>query len=329
MIIIENKTSFLNIKNSFEFNNLALKIFNYQYENCKVYRSFCDLLNINCSDIKTSKEIPFLPIDFFKSNQVKSFKGNSEKVFLSSTTSNNIASKHYVKSLNNYNRTFLKCFNKFYGKESNYVILALLPSYLERKDSSLIYMMEYLIKKTKNELSGFYLDNYDDLIKNLETLERKNQKTILIGVSFALINLIKYKKFKLKNTIIMETGGMKGRQNEITKKELHQLIYDGFGVKKVHSEYGMTELMSQAYSKEKGVFHSPPWMNIQIRSTDDPFESIGYEKVGGINIIDLANIDSCSFIATQDLGKKFRNGGFELIGRFDNSDIRGCNLLIN
>lgn len=326
---ITNKSSFFNIKNSKEFNHFALKVFNYQFENCKVYRSYCDLLNINCSDIKNCNEIPYLPINLFKTNKVKSFKGKNEKIFFSSTTSGDIASKHYLKSLDNYIESFTKCFNKFYGKETNYVILALLPSYLERKNSSLIYMVESLIKKTKNKHSGFYLYDFDQLIRTIEILEAKNQKTILIGVSFALINLIKYKKFKLKNTIVMETGGMKGRQKELSKKELHKLICSGFGIRKVHSEYGMTELLSQAYSKGKGIFHTPPWMKVQIRSIDDPFESIGYEKVGGINIIDLANINSCSFIATQDLGKKLKKGGFEFIGRFDNSDIRGCNLLIN
>ena len=324
-----NKTSFLNIKNLEEFNHLALKIFNYQFENCKVYRSYCDLMNINSSDIKNYQEIPFLPISLFKTSKVKSFKGKSEKIFLSSSTSKNIPSKHYVKSLNNYTESFTKCFNKFYGKESSYVILALLPSYLERKNSSLIYMVETLIKKSNKKNSGFYLYDFEKLIKTIKMLESNNKKTILIGVSFALIDLIKYKKIKLKNTIVMETGGMKGKKKEISKKELHNFICNGFGINKVHSEYGMTEILSQAYSKGKGIFHTPPWMKIEIRSIDDPLESIGYEKMGGINIIDLANIDSCSFIATQDLGKKLKKGGFEVLGRFDNSDIRGCNLLIN
>ena len=322
-----NRTSFLNIKTSENFNHLALKIFNYQFKNCKVYRSYCDLININCSDVKNYKQIPFLPISLFKTTKVKSFKGKSEKNFFSSSTSNDIPSKHYVKSLDLYSKSFMTCFNKFYGKESNYVILALLPSYLERKNSSLIYMVETLIKKSNKKDSGFYLYNYNKLIKTLKKLESINQKTILIGVSFALIDLIKYKKIKLKNTIVMETGGMKGRQKEISRKELHKLICNGFGIKEVHSEYGMTELLSQAYSTGNGIFKTPPWMKILIRSIDDPLESIGYEKAGGINIIDLANIDSCSFIATDDLGKKLKKGGFEILGRFDNSDLRGCNLL--
>ena len=322
-----NRTSFLNIKTSENFNHFALKIFNYQYTNCKVYRSYCDLININCSDVKNYKQIPFLPISLFKTTKVKSFKGKSEKKFFSSSTSNDIPSKHYVKSLDLYSKSFMTCFNKFYGKESNYVILALLPSYLERKNSSLIYMVETLIKKSNKKDSGFYLYNYNKLIKTLKKLESINQKTILIGVSFALIDLIKYKKIKLKNTIVMETGGMKGRQKEISRKELHKLICNGFGIEEVHSEYGMTELLSQAYSTGNGIFKTPPWMKILIRSIDDPLESIGYEKTGGINIIDLANIDSCSFIATDDLGKKLKKGGFEILGRFDNSDLRGCNLL--
>ena len=322
-----NRTSFLNIKTSENFNHLALKIFNYQFSNCKVYRSYCDHININCSDVKNYKQIPFLPISLFKTTKVKSFKGKSEKNFFSSSTSNDIPSKHYVKSLDLYSKSFMTCFNKFYGKESNYVILALLPSYLERKNSSLIYMVETLIKKSNKKDSGFYLYNYTKLIKTLKKLESTNQKTILIGVSFALIDLIKYKKIKLKNTIVMETGGMKGRQKEISRKELHKLICNGFGIEEVHSEYGMTELLSQAYSTGNGIFKTPPWMKILIRSIDDPLESIGYEKAGGINIIDLANIDSCSFIATDDLGKKLKKGGFEILGRFDNSDLRGCNLL--
>ena len=322
-----NRTSFLNIKTSENFNHLALKIFNYQFSNCKIYRSYCDLIKINPSDVKNYKQIPFLPISLFKTTKVKSFKGKSEKKFFSSSTSNDIPSKHYVKSLDHYSKSFMTCFNKFYGKESNYVILALLPSYLERKNSSLIYMVETLIKKSNKKDSGFYLYNYNKLIKTLKKLETTNQKTILIGVSFALINLIKYKKIKLKNTIVMETGGMKGRQKEISRKELHKLICNGFGIKEVHSEYGMTELLSQAYSTGNGIFKTPPWMKILIRSIDDPLESIGYEKAGGINIIDLANIDSCSFIATDDLGKKLKKGGFEILGRFDNSDLRGCNLL--
>ena len=322
-----NRTSFLNIKTSENFNHLALKIFNYQFSNCKVYRSYCDLIKINPSDVKNYKQIPFLPISLFKTTKVKSFKGKSEKKFFSSSTSNDIPSKHYVKSLDSYSKSFMTCFNKFYGKESNYVILALLPSYLERKNSSLIYMVETLIKKSNKKDSGFYLYNYNKLIKTLKKLESTNQKTILIGVSFALIDLIKYKKIKLKNTIVMETGGMKGRQKEISRKELHKLICNGFGIEEVHSEYGMTELLSQAYSTGNGIFKTPPWMKILIRSIDDPLESIGYEKAGGINIIDLANIDSCSFIATDDLGKKLKKGGFEILGRFDNSDLRGCNLL--
>ena len=322
-----NRTSFLNIKTSENFNHLALKIFNYQFSNCKVYRSYCDLIKINPSDVKNYKQIPFLPISLFKTTKVKSFKGKSEKKFFSSSTSNDIPSKHYVKSLDLYSKSFMTCFNKFYGKESNYVILALLPSYLERKNSSLIYMVETLIKKSNKKDSGFYLYNYTKLIKTLKKLESTNQKTILIGVSFALIDLIKYKKIKLKNTIVMETGGMKGRQKEISRKELHKLICNGFGIEEVHSEYGMTELLSQAYSTGNGIFKTPPWMKILIRSIDDPLESIGYEKAGGINIIDLANIDSCSFIATDDLGKKLKKGGFEILGRFDNSDLRGCNLL--
>ena len=237
-------------------------------------------------------------------------------------------SKHLVTDLNVYEESYLKGFEHFYGNIEDYTILALLPSYLERDGSSLIYMVDDLIKKSKKSKSGFYLHNLDELAKNLVDLDKKGEKVLLIGVSFALLDLIEKHKFKLQNTIIMETGGMKGRRKELIREELHAILCEGFGVSQIHSEYGMTELLSQAYSKGNGIFECPPWVKILIRDTEDPLTLLPKGKSGGINVIDLANVNSCSFIATQDLGKKHPDNSFEIIGRFDNSDIRGCNLMV-
>jgi hypothetical protein len=320
---------FLNINTVKDFERLALKHFFFQYENCSIYRSYCDLINVSSSDVVFLEDIPFLPIQFFKTHEVKSFTDEPQKVFLSSRTKSETPSKHYIKSIENYIISFQACFQKFYGNISEYTILALLPSYLERDSSSLVYMIESFINTNRNVHSGFYLNNSKSLIDKLELLESKKIKTLLFGVSFALLDLIDLKKFSLKHTIIMETGGMKGRKKEITKEQLHDYLTNGFGVKKIHSEYGMTELMSQAYSKGDGFFYSPPWMRVHLRALEDPFEIIKDKRLGALNIIDLANIDSCSFIATQDIGKLFDDGSFKILGRFDNSDVRGCNLLIN
>jgi hypothetical protein len=237
-------------------------------------------------------------------------------------------SKHYVTDVNLYEQSFKKGFHSFYGNIEDYTILALLPSYLERKGSSLIFMVDNLIKGSKKTESGFYLHNLKELADKLKLLDKANRKVLLIGVTYALLDLIELDKFDLKNTIVMETGGMKGRRKEMIREELHQVLCNGFGVKLIHSEYGMTELLSQAYSKGNGIFECPPWMKILIRDTEDPFTFLPNEKSGGINVIDLANINSCSFIATQDLGKTYQNNTFEVLGRFDNSDIRGCNLMV-
>lgn len=315
-----------NITSSSEFNNMAIDIFNYQYQNNTIYQNFCKLLKVTPSEVTQLEKIPFLPIEFFKTQQVICGDNNYEQVFLSSGTTGENQSKHYVKNLKVYEQSFLKGFELFYGNISDYCFLALLPSYMEREGSSLIYMTEYLIKHSNNPLSGFYLNNYNDLIDTLKKLNA--QKTILIGVSFALLDLAEKHQLDLSNIIIMETGGMKGRRKEMTRTELHQIYNDSFNVNQIHSEYGMTELLSQAYSKGNGLFETPPWMKILIRDTNDPFHLLDNNQTGGINVIDLANYNSCSFIATQDLGKTFASNSFEVLGRFDNSDLRGCNLLI-
>lgn len=317
-----------NIQSEQDFQNLALRIFNYQFENNSVYRSFCDLLYKHPSDVKSIEEIPFLPIQFFKSHEVISSTESPKITFSSSGTTGSITSKHIVTDLELYESSFRKAFELFYGDISSYTVLALLPSYLEREGSSLIYMVNDLIQKSNNPESGFYLNNLADLSEKLTALDASGQKVLLIGVSFALLDLVESEKFNLQNTVIMETGGMKGRRKEVTRKELHQTLTEGFGVDLIHSEYGMTELLSQGYSKGNGIFETPPWMKILIRDTEDPFTILGAEKTGGLNVIDLANINSCSFIATQDLGKVYSDHSFEILGRFDHSDIRGCNLMV-
>ena len=317
-----------NIQTEQEFTEVALAVFNHQFKNNKVYRSFCDLLYIHPSDVKTVQEIPFLPIQFFKSKEVLASQGKVEETFTSSGTTGSVTSKHFVTDINLYKESYLKGFAHFYGDIEEYTVLALLPNYLERKGSSLVFMVDDLIKKSKKPESGFYLDNIEELAKKLIQLDKNGQKTLLIGVSFALLDLIEMQQFHLKNTIIMETGGMKGRRKELVREELHQILQSGFGVAEIHSEYGMTELLSQGYSKGNGVFDTPPWMRILTRDTEDALTINASGKNGGVNVIDLANYNSCSFIATQDLGKVHDNETFEIIGRFDNSDIRGCNLMV-
>jgi phenylacetate-coenzyme A ligase PaaK-like adenylate-forming protein len=317
-----------NIKSEQEFTAVALKTFKHQFENNRVYRSFCDLLFVHPSDVKKVAEIPFLPIQFFKSHQVVSSQMKVQETFSSSGTTGSSTSKHLVTNISLYQESYEKGFSHFYGDIKDYVILALLPNYLERQGSSLIFMVDDLIKKTKNSSSGFYLNNLDELAKKLFDLDQKEQKVLLMGVSFALLDLVEKRSFNLKNTIVMETGGMKGRRREMVREELHQILQKGFGVDRIHSEYGMTELLSQAYSNGNGVFECPSWMRVLIRDPEDALSLLENSKTGGLNIIDLANYNSCSFIATQDLGKVYKNGSFEVIGRFDHSDIRGCNLMV-
>ena len=252
----------------------------------------------------------------------------AQEVFTSSGTTGSITSKHFVTDIDIYKESYWKGFHHFYGNIESYTVLALLPNYLERKGSSLVYMVEDFIAKSKNPESGFYLHNLEELANKLVKLDRNGQKVLLIGVSFALLDLIEVQQFDLKNTVIMETGGMKGRRKELVRAELHSILQNGFGVDKIHSEYGMTELLSQAYSKGNGVFATPPWMQILTRDPEDALTIQSVGKNGGINVIDLANFNSCSFIATQDLGRVFPDGTFEIIGRFDHSDIRGCNLMV-
>jgi len=310
-----------------EFEAIALEVFQHQFHNNLVYRNFSELLNKTPEVVSNIKEIPFLPIEFFKTKKIVSDTRPQQITFSSSGTTGSITSKHHVTDLRLYEKSFMTAFNKFYGEATDYIFLALLPSYLERQGSSLIYMADYLIKSSKNKESGFYLDDLDTLSKKLTQLDTGSKKVFLIGVSFALLDLIEKQQFKLKNTIIMETGGMKGRRKEMIREELHQHLKKGFGVNTIHSEYGMTELLSQAYSKGQGIFDYPSWMDILIRDPEDALSLLPEGKTGGINVIDLANINSCSFIATQDLGR-IKNNQTEILGRFDNSDVRGCNLLL-
>lgn len=320
--------SIFNIKNKTEFEDLALQVFKFQFNNNSTYRSFCDLLYIHPSQVKSIKQIPFLPIQFFKTHKILSSKAPIESTFSSSGTTGQTTSKHFVTNLQIYKESFLKGFQEFYGEIENHVILALLPSYLEREGSSLVYMVDAMISKSNHVESGFYLNNISELKEKLIKLDSEGKKVLLIGVSFALLDLVETYQFKLKNTIVMETGGMKGRRTELIREQLHKKLKAGFGVNTIHSEYGMTELFSQAYSKGDGLFQCPPWMHVFTRDTQDPLALNNIKTTGGLNIIDLANINSCAFIATQDLGKVNKDNSFEVIGRFDNSDIRGCNLMI-
>ena len=317
-----------NIQNQSDFKTCALQVFRHQFKNNAIYRSFCDLLYIHSSDVKEVEEIPFLPIQFFKSHAVLSSTQAVKETFTSSGTTGSSVSKHMVTDLSWYTKSYTKGFEYFYGPIEEYTVLGLLPNYLERDGSSLIYMVDDFIKKSNKPASGFYLNNLTELSKTLIALDKKGEKVLLIGVTFALLDLIERQQFKLQNTIIMETGGMKGRRKEIIRNELHEILCAGFGVSKIHSEYGMTELLSQGYSSGDGVFDCPPWMKILARDTEDALTMVGTNKTGGLNVIDLANYNSCSFIATQDLGKVDNNGCFEVLGRFDHSDIRGCNLMV-
>jgi phenylacetate-coenzyme A ligase PaaK-like adenylate-forming protein len=316
------------ISNQKQFDKIALKVFRFQYENNLVYREFCDFLKTDVQKVKSIQQIPFLPIQFFKSHSVVSSTNPIQTTFTSSGTTGMITSKHLVTDVSIYEESYRKGFSQFYGNIEDYVVLALLPSYLEREGSSLIHMVDDLIQLSNQPESGFYLHNYDELIAKLIQLDQAGQNVILIGVTYALLDLIEKHTFQLENTIIMETGGMKGKRKEMIREELHQQLCEGFGVTAIHSEYGMTELLSQAYSLGEGIFECPSWMQLLVRDTEDALSYIREGKTGGINVIDLANINSCSFIATQDLGKKYANGSFEVLGRFDHSDIRGCNLMV-
>jgi len=311
-----------------EFNDLALKIFHFQYHNCPVYQLYVKNIGVNPDSIQSLNQIPFLPISFFKHHYVYSSKTDPEITFVSSGTTGTEPGKHYIANVSVYDQSFTRCFEMNYGETSQYCILALLPSYLEREGSSLVFMLERLIDKSGHPDSGFYLYDTGKLMENIGDLKRQNSRIMLFGVSFALLDFAEQFKIDLSDSIIIETGGMKGRKEEMVREELHHILCESFNVEMIHSEYGMTELMSQAYSEGQGLFISPPWMKVMIRDVNDPFELIGDNKTGGINVIDLANIHSCSFIATEDLGRTKVNGSFEVLGRFDSSDIRGCSLLV-
>ncbi|MDB2675687.1 acyl transferase [Flavobacteriales bacterium] len=308
------------------FEEKALKAFQLQAKNCQPYTKYLKLLNTDVSAIKSITEIPFLPIEFFKSHQIISNKNTVQKIFTSSGTTGQDLSQHCITDINVYIESFRRGFNHFYGNIKDYRILALLPSYLERDGSSLVFMCKHLIEESKHTDSGFYLNNIDELASILQKKDEK--KTLLIGVSYALLDLAEQYPTKLENTIVMETGGMKGKRKEMVKSELHDVLKKAFHLENIHSEYGMTELLSQAYSKKNGVFETPHWMKVFVRDAQDPLTLLGHQQTGGINVIDLANINSCSFIATQDLGKTIDDYSFELKGRLELSDIRGCNLLV-
>ena len=317
-----------NISSQQDFDEISLEVFSYQFQHNPVYKEFCLLLQRTPQNVFLVEDIPFLPIEFFKKKKIVSSRAKTEITFTSSGTTGNTTSKHYVTDLRVYEESFFKAFKEFYGNPEEMVILALLPSYLERQGSSLIYMADSLIKRSKHPESGFYLDNLNALQEQLKVLDKNGKKILLLGVSFALLDLVETYNFQLKNTIIMETGGMKGRRKEMIREELHKVLANGFGVSKIHSEYGMTELLSQAYSTGDGIFETPAWMKLLIRDPEDALNYLPHNKTGGINVIDLANFNSCSFIATQDLGRKKDKNLTEILGRFDNSDIRGCNLLV-
>lgn len=316
------------IKSETDFNERALEIFHFQYRKNVVYRKFVKGLGVDIAAIKDFRDIPFLPIEFFKKHKVVSGNFEPEAVFQSSGTTGMVTSHHFVKDTGLYEQSLTLGFELFFGKPDEYVFLALLPSYLERTGSSLVYMANLLIRLSKNENSGFYLHNYNKLAIILAKLKKERKKVILLGVTYALLDLAEQFPMNFPELILMETGGMKGKRREMVREELHAILCTGFGVKNIYSEYGMTELLSQAYSKGRGIFATPPWMKVLIRDINDPLSLVREGKSGGINVIDLTNIHSCSFIATQDLGKLHTASDFEVLGRFDNSDVRGCNLLV-
>lgn len=312
------------------FNDLCIELFQFQYRNNKVYRTYCDLINTKFEKVKQYVDIPFLPISAFKSHELKTGDFKPEAVFSSSGTTGSQTSKHLVKNVKVYEKSFQLGFEHFYGKIEDYCVLGLLPSYLEREGSSLIYMVNDFIEKSTHSKSGFFLHNQEELFEILKQLAEQETRVLLIGVSFALLDFAEnYKVPQNENLIVMETGGMKGKRKELIREELHSLLSSSFAVKSVHSEYGMTELLSQAYSKGEGVFETPCWMKVLIREQDDPFKLVKNGQTGAINIIDLANISTCAFIRTDDLGSQTSENQFKVLGRIDVSDLRGCNLMVN
>ena len=323
------KNTIFNLSNEHDFEQAALTIFQIQAKNNSVYGQFVQNLGVEPKNVTQIADIPFLPIQFFKSKEIKTGTWQPEITFTSSGTTGATISQHQVKELALYKQSFLAAFKRFYGEPSAYCILALLPAYLERTGSSLVLMADELIKQSSKSQSGFYLNDYLNLIETLKQLAQNNTPTLLLGVSFALLDVAEMLEgFNYPNLIVMETGGMKGRRKELIREELHAILMQAFGTNSIHSEYGMTELLSQAYSKGKGLYQSPPWMKISTRDTTDPLSMVAPGATGGLNVIDLANLYSCSFIATEDLGRVYGDGSFEVLGRFDQSDIRGCNLMV-
>jgi len=311
-----------------DFNAMALKVFRFQAVQNLVYKSYIEHLGVNPNDVQSINQIPFLPIEFFKNHEIKSGDWNSSSFFESSGTSGQITSKHYIPELDFYLQNCEQIFSSFYGDPSEFTWLALLPSYLERKGSGLVAMVDHFISKSKYGHSDFYLDQHELLSKKIIELRKLDQKVILLGVTFALLDLPSDLDFHSPDLIVIETGGMKGRRKELVRAEVHEKLKRKFGVNCIHSEYGMTELFSQAYSRGEGVFYPARTMSVITRDINDPLTVSRELKSGGLNIIDLANLHSCSFLETKDLGKVNENGSFEVLGRLDNSDIRGCNLML-
>ena len=313
------KNKLFKLNSTYNFNQKAIEIFNFQYNNNSVYSQYCKLINVNAKSIKKIKDIPFLPIQFFKNYTVSSYNKHTHSFK---------RSVHYIKDINIYIESFTQCFEENFGSINNTVFLGLLPSYIEQGNSSLIYMVDYLIQKSNRKESGFYLNDYKKLYDLILKLEKSEKKIILIGVSYALLDFIDNFSLKTKNLVIIETGGMKGRRKEITREELHDKLKRGFNSNNIKSEYGMTELLSQAYSNTNGIFKSPPWLKILVREINDPLYVKSHGK-GALNFIDLANVNSCSFIASDDIGEVYRDSSFKVLGRLSNSEIRGCNLMFN
>ena len=324
-----------NIKNQSDFLTSCLETFHYQYNNIEVYRKFVDYLKINPSEIDAVEKIPFLPIEMFKNHLIFDQNFKTENYFQSSgTTQIQTRSKHFIADFNWYEQSIERSFAQFIGKPEDFIFLGLLPNYSENQNSSLIYMVDYLMKKSGKPENGYFLYNHQELFNLIQELQNEDKKIILFGVSFALLDYLDFCKTqqllhsKTQQLTIIETGGMKGRKEEMMKDELLKIFREGFNTDKIYSEYSMTELLSQAYSLGENLYETPNWMRILIRNTEDPFSYVEDGKTGAINIIDLANIHSCSFIATQDLGK-IGEGKFQVLGRIDHSDIRGCSLLVS
>ena len=309
------------------FSTVALQVFRYQYEHTPVYRQFCDSLKRTPDTVQRLEDIPFLPVQFFKSHEVIASGHTAEKVFESSTTSGAIPSRHLVADIGLYEQSYRKAFELFYGDPRGYCFLALLPSYLDRGTSSLLYMADDLIHRSGNELSGFINKDFEELNTRIQLAKQAGQKIFLLGVTYALLDFAELYQPDLSGSIVMETGGMKGRRKELTREEIHGTLMKAFNVRSIHSEYGMTELLSQAYSDGDGIFRCPPWLRVIARDPYDPMSYLGTDKTGALNIIDFANLYSCSFLSVSDLGRVYADGSFEVLGRMDNADIRGCNLM--